>query len=320
VSGRGNIPLHTNSLIVSNHASHLDVGLVKLALGEYGRHAVSLGARDYFFSTSLRRFYFENFTEVLPFDRRDTSREKLDQVVGRIATGESVIIFPEGTRAQDGRLGAFRSGLGYLVLKARIGVLPIWLEGTHRALPKGASVLRSRELGARIGRFIPHEELAAVARGLNRHEAYKAIGAYVRAAVERLRDGAADLPAEARREIATPPEAPESRARRLLCSLPARHKPGRITQAKHFYVKFGEGQDDRYTIALSPERCLVTPGKGSLPADCVVRSTPEVLEKLIEEGSGPTFEDIAGGSFKTNDPDALTLLVEALGLGERAVR
>jgi long-subunit acyl-CoA synthetase (AMP-forming)/nucleoside-diphosphate-sugar epimerase/1-acyl-sn-glycerol-3-phosphate acyltransferase/acyl carrier protein len=394
VTGRANIPRHVNALIVANHSSHLDLGLVKHALGDYGRHAASLGARDYFFSTPLRRLYFESFTEVMPFDRRDTSREKLDEVVGRLAGGDSVIIFPEGTRSTSGTLGSFRSGLGYLVLKSRIGVLPMWLEGTHEALPKGASVLRARDLAARIGRYLPYEELAQVAEGRNRHEAYKAIGAYVRAAVERLRDGAPDLEEEERGRawargwdaargegkgevlgagagagegegaggggdpLDAPPageesmaipvpaqgraqgegegngvghghgqghgrgarETPEERAARLVRSLPERHRPGRIGQSKTFYVKFGEGEGDRYTIRLAPERCEVIPGKGAEPADCVVRAAPAVLERLIEEGDGPSFEDIALGNFKTNDPDALRLLVEALGLGERAVR
>jgi len=362
VTGRSHIPQHTNALVVSNHASHLDVGLVKHALGDYGRHAASLGARDYFFSTPLRRLYFESFTEVVPFDRRDASREKLDTVVGRLMGGEPVIIFPEGTRASDGRLGEFRSGLGYLVLKARIGVLPVYLDGTHKALPKGAAVLRSRDLKAKIGRFLPFEELAEVAHGLGRHEAYRAIGAYVRGAMQRLQEGAPDLtpeqrghawravwdaekqaqsaspaieakaeetdpvldaPAESAPAPAkphTPPETPEARAGRLLRSLPSRHKAGRISQAKVFYVKFGDGHDDRYTIRLAPERCEVLPGKTADAVDCVVRSTPEVLEKLIVDGDGPSFEDIAVGSFKTNDPDALRLLVEALGLGESAAR
>ncbi len=309
VEGRAHIPAHTNALVVANHCSHLDLGLVKHALGEWGRHAASLGARDYFFSTPLRKFYFENFTEVLPLDRQDLSRERLDAVVERLLAGETVIIFPEGTRSTTGEMGPFRPGLGYLVMKARVGVLPLHLDGTHAALPKGASIPRSRDLGVRIGDFLPYEDLAGATEGLTRHEAYRAIGERVRGAIEGLRDG----------RTAPAPASPAGVAA-LLEALPGRHQPGRIDSSKTFYLKFGEGDADRYTIALSPARCAVQPGKGGGPADCVVKTTPEVLTKLLRDGELPSFEDIATGAFKTSDPDALRLLVEALGLAARAVR
>ena len=60
--------------MVANHSSHLDVGLVKHALGSYARNAASLGARDYFFKTPLRRLYFESFTEVLSYSKDRTPK------------------------------------------------------------------------------------------------------------------------------------------------------------------------------------------------------------------------------------------------------
>lgn len=115
------------------------------------------------------------------------------------------------------------------------------------------------------------------------------------------------------------PLSPAGRVGKLLEGLPARYEAGRVSAGKTFYVKMGEGREDRYTIDLGTERCVVSAGKKE-PADCVVRATPEVLEKLLRDGELPSFEDIATGSFKTNDPDALRLLVDALRLDERVAR
>ncbi len=61
VTGRAHIPYNRNTIVVSNHASHLDMGFVKYALGTYGDGLVSLAAQDYFFEgNKWRRFYIEN--------------------------------------------------------------------------------------------------------------------------------------------------------------------------------------------------------------------------------------------------------------------
>ena len=69
VTGKAFIPQNRNFLVIANHASHLDMGLVKVALGEQGERLAALAARDYFFDTPLKRAYFENFTNLIPMDR-----------------------------------------------------------------------------------------------------------------------------------------------------------------------------------------------------------------------------------------------------------
>ncbi len=69
IEGQSNIPAHTNFIAASNHASHLDIGLVKVALGEYGRDMVALAAADYFFDNKYKRAYMNNFTNLVPIER-----------------------------------------------------------------------------------------------------------------------------------------------------------------------------------------------------------------------------------------------------------
>ena len=200
VVGRGNIPHHTNVIVVANHQSHLDVGLVKHALGQYGRDLVSAGARDYFFSSTFKATYFENFTQVVPFDRAASVRESLERFVELLRQGRSVLIFPEGTRSVTGRMASFKPGLGLVVQAARVGILPIYLHGTHQSMPKGSWLPRREPLEARIGPYLPPERLLGATAHLGRRQQANAIVAAVRGAMVALRDKSHfDLEAELRR-------------------------------------------------------------------------------------------------------------------------
>src|SRR5207237_8650265 len=95
---------------------------------------------------------------------------------------------PDGTGSISGEMAECKPVIGYLALAARVGILPIYLEGTYTAFPKGSTLLKSRDVGARIGRFIDIDELESITRGLPRAEAYRLIAARVRHDVVNLRD------------------------------------------------------------------------------------------------------------------------------------
>src|SRR5262249_13182595 len=135
VYGRAFIPHNRNTIVASNHASHLDMGFVKYALGAYGEGIVSLAAQDYFFEGSrLRRAYFENLTNLAAFDRKGGLRQALRQAGEVIEQGKTVLIFPEGTRSPDGAIHEFKSVIGHLALVQEVDILPIYLGGTYQAL------------------------------------------------------------------------------------------------------------------------------------------------------------------------------------------
>ncbi|MCO5169958.1 MAG: AMP-binding protein [Planctomycetes bacterium] len=201
VQGRGHIPHHTNAIVVANHSSHLDVGLVKHALGEWAQELVSAGARDYFFKDTLRATYFENFTNVEPFDRHASVRESLERFVELLRQGKTVLIFPEGTRSTTGRMGSFKPGVGLLVQAARVGILPVYLSGTYQAMPKGTFLPRRRPLEARIGPFLSPDKLLGLTEHLGRRQQALRIVETARAALCALRDGG---PFDIDRELQAP--------------------------------------------------------------------------------------------------------------------
>ncbi|MCO6512643.1 MAG: AMP-binding protein, partial [Aridibacter famidurans] len=194
IEGRSNIPPHTNFIVTSNHASHLDMGLVKYALGDdVADQTVAVAAADYWFDTKYKRAYMNNFTTLVPIERSGSLRQSLRHVTQILKEGYNALIFPEGTRSVTGEIAEFKPVIGYLALNDKVGILPIYLSGTYEAFPKGTTVPKRESIGskvgAKIGRLLSHEELEAMTDGVPRSEAYRLIAARVQHEVENLRDG-----------------------------------------------------------------------------------------------------------------------------------
>jgi 1-acyl-sn-glycerol-3-phosphate acyltransferase len=168
------------------------MGLTKMALGEAGKDLVALAAADYFFDTKYKRAVMENFTNLVPMERTGSLRQSLRHARSFLDRGYNALIFPEGTRSVSGQMADFKPVIGYLALHAQVGILPMYLYGTYEAMPKGSTLIKSRDVGARIGRFLAFEELDELTKGMARAEAYRLIAALVRHEVDRLRTRSRD--------------------------------------------------------------------------------------------------------------------------------
>jgi long-chain acyl-CoA synthetase len=186
VTGRAHLPMTGPFIVAANHASHLDMGLVKHALGDWGPHLVALAAKDYFFEDRLYRTYFENFTNLIPMDRHGSLRESLRLASTVLKEGHILLIFPEGTRSEDGKLKEFKASIGYLALANKVDVLPMWLEGTYDALPKGVALPKQREIAAHIGPVLTWQKLKQSAEGLPKGEQYREAARTVENAIRRM--------------------------------------------------------------------------------------------------------------------------------------
>jgi len=187
VRGKAYVPPFGGYIVAANHASHLDTGLVKHALGEQGEVLVALAAKDYFFEDPVRRMYFENFTNLVPMERHGSLRESLRLAADVIKQGYILLIFPEGTRSETGVMADFKPSLGYLAMTNRCGILPMFLAGTYEAMPKGKYLpRRDAVVSAHVGPYLTYEDVARIGGGRSRSEAYKAIAATVEGQIRRL--------------------------------------------------------------------------------------------------------------------------------------
>jgi 1-acyl-sn-glycerol-3-phosphate acyltransferase len=147
---------------------------------------VALAAKDYFFEDPVKRAYFENFTNLVPMDRHGSLRESLRLAHEVLRQGYVLLIFPEGTRSTDGVMSEFKASVGYLALSRKVGVLPMYLEGTHDALPKGSLLPKHRNIAAHVGPLLSYEELARTTADLPRAEQNRAAARRIEAAVRAL--------------------------------------------------------------------------------------------------------------------------------------
>lgn len=85
---------------------------------------------------------------------KDNIRASIRNLTGaarRVATGVSIVVFPEGGRSPDGNLGEFRPGGAYIAIKAGAPVVPMCIRGTRAVLAIGSIIVRPGLVELRIG-------------------------------------------------------------------------------------------------------------------------------------------------------------------------
>ncbi len=315
VYGRSFLPHNRNTIVISNHSSHLDMGFVKYALGGYGEDMVSLAAQDYFFKGRWRKTYFEQLTNLAPFDRRGGLRQGLRQASEPIREGKTVLLFPEGTRSTDGVVQEFKPALGHLALSCAVDILPVYLKGTYEALPKGSSLPKQREISAHIGPPLKIADLRRLTEGMKFTAACRAIAKLAHAAVVTLqRGGVLELS-----EFADIAEALGEKREHplvgLFRELQDRYVEGSVKKTLTFYFSLGQETEAKWTAVLAPDSCHIELGKPKgAAADCVLKTNPEIFTKMIREAYMPTPVEIMSGMVKSNDVSLLATFQEAFDI------
>jgi long-chain acyl-CoA synthetase len=303
VVGRAFIPHNRSTIVVANHASHLDMGLVRHALGTYGEDIVSLAAQDYFFEGGLKKAFFANLTNLVALDRQGGLRAALRQASDVIASGKTVLIFPEGTRSTTGEIGEFKSMVGQLALAQGVDVLPLFLAGTHAAMPKGSVLPTKREVDARIGPPLRIEDLRRLTAGMSSADAAREVAKLARAAVLALQGGKV-------MDLAAANGAPQEEAPHPLVSLFAeleeKFNPEAVERPVSYYFTLGSDDNAKWTVKVDGERCEVRPGKpDGGQADCVLKTSSEIFTKIVRESYMPGPSDFLSGAIKSNDVSLL---------------
>ena len=92
------------------------------------------------------------------------ARRSIDEAEGRIRGGHSVLLFPEGTRSRDGRLGPFKKGGFHLAIDAGVPVVPVVLIGAGEAMPRGSLFMRAGVVRVLVGQPVPTAGLSEADR------------------------------------------------------------------------------------------------------------------------------------------------------------
>ena len=135
VRGRRNCLDARPCIIAPNHSSHLDTLAIFSSLPVSQMNATcSVAAKDYFFSNPALGLVARLMANGIPIDRCGRARSGLRLCAERLVAGNSLIIFPEGTRTRTGRIGAFKPGVVALGRQMRVPVVPTYIRGTLESM------------------------------------------------------------------------------------------------------------------------------------------------------------------------------------------
>ncbi|MDR2779736.1 MAG: 1-acyl-sn-glycerol-3-phosphate acyltransferase [Synergistaceae bacterium] len=156
VRGLGNIPKNTTMIVASNHASYIDPPLIGCVFPGMLRYL----AKESLFRVPLLGFFIRALGAV-PVKREDSQRAGavMKSLLFMLKNGDSVLLFPEGSRSPDGRIKPLEAGVAYLSVKAGVPVLPVYVSGSFGAWPRGNMLPRPSKLTLSVSRLIyPDEE------------------------------------------------------------------------------------------------------------------------------------------------------------------
>lgn len=140
---KGCPPKAEQRIYFANHQSHLDWVLIWASLPRELRAATRpIAARDYWASTPLKKWLTtEVFNAVYVSRTRTDEQDPLEPLLGALAQGDSLVIFPEGTRGNTGQPQPFKSGLYHLAQQfPGVQLIPAWIDNVQRVMPKGEVV------------------------------------------------------------------------------------------------------------------------------------------------------------------------------------
>ncbi|MFH1846078.1 MAG: lysophospholipid acyltransferase family protein [Candidatus Omnitrophota bacterium] len=147
VFGRENIP-EAPYIIVPNHASLLDPPLVGIACN---KHNIAFLAKEELFTTPIIGIWSRS-VGCLCAKRGANSIKSLRDALKKTQEGGVVCIFPEGTRSSDGDLQQAKRGVGFLIARAKVPLVPVYVDGTAKAMPKTGGFKRGSLLRVFVGK------------------------------------------------------------------------------------------------------------------------------------------------------------------------
>ena len=142
ISGRENLDMNKPVIFIANHTSFLDI-----LLGIMLHPKIVLMVKGWVYKSPF-------FGPIIRYAgyvySEDGPEENIEKVRALVAEGYSILIFPEGTRSEDGTIARFHKGAFHLAEQLNLDIQPILLHGAHDVLPKNDFLIRPGALNVRV--------------------------------------------------------------------------------------------------------------------------------------------------------------------------
>jgi len=135
-------PAAVQRIYFANHTSHMDFVLLYSALPAHLRSKTRpIAANDYWNRGAVRQYMIHRVFRAVLVERVNPARvmNPIEPMIEALDHGESLILFPEGTRGTGEELQPFKCGIFHLArARPHVELVPVWMENTCRVMPKGA--------------------------------------------------------------------------------------------------------------------------------------------------------------------------------------
>lgn len=144
IRNRERLPSDGPCVIIANHNSHLDtLVLMSLFHGKSFSKVRPVAAGDYFMKNKYLSFFSTRVMNIIPIERKMTKdfRGMFQPILESLDDDGIIILFPEGSRGEAEQLSRYKSGVYYLMReRPDVNIIPVFLHGLGKALPKGSFV------------------------------------------------------------------------------------------------------------------------------------------------------------------------------------
>ncbi|MBE6427961.1 MAG: 1-acyl-sn-glycerol-3-phosphate acyltransferase [Planctomycetaceae bacterium] len=147
------IPKEGKLVVIANHQSFLDPPMIGTGMPRFSHYM----ARDTLFK-GLFGWHIRHLN-AFPISRDKNPIAGIKETLKRLKEEQAVIIFPEGTRSEDGRLGEFQKGIISVARRSKAPILPCVIQGAYDAFPRHSKFVHLHKIIITYGKLIPAEKV-----------------------------------------------------------------------------------------------------------------------------------------------------------------
>ena len=169
-------------ILAPNHESFLDPPMLAMSL----KRRVTYLAKEYLFRAFFVGWLLRSIG-AFPIKTKADDFRSIRELIKILKLGHCLVVFPEGTRSHDGNMKEAEAGVGFLAIKSEAAVVPVYIDGSFEAFPKGAKFFKFWPIRVYYGTpFIPAKDEGIMAS----QDPYMVVGQRIMAEIKKLAEEA----------------------------------------------------------------------------------------------------------------------------------